>query len=1845
MPQNNCTPQSVYGGWNQTLFLGLTVRDFSAQAGWGQQGSTLTVNLVYDNCSGTRQYFDEQFNWTSGEFNGDPGYNNPTIGSAAIFKIAESRTGEFDVENDGFEFAGILQSYNNTIDGNGQNVTTVSIVTPTLLLDGTQVIIDGFSEELPHRAIFNDEYVNNVINAYGYLESLGGDCADYLDPSTGAGLGSPAGGFGNAQRSERGVPWIWIKNAMQVLLGGQYNGNGTRSFSNLPGVAKLIKGVGTYGSVYSNEYIVDIADLPGSNELNNDLSANPGGGSQLSKAEEPETALDSLQYRLNGPIMTVSDVINQVTNDAGYDYFVDLYPTKNDFFESGVVNVIKVRTVPRFNYYSSDVLTDIQNFATANADYITSDTLGKELILDNTEALLIGAQRRDMFQVYPEDTGIQGAYSRIQPFFGYQPGTVPVIDGSGVVEREPVEVLWGQDPGLMFESINPFERCSKSITEDFLQQWFFKLDYNKLPLNYVYNLDTSYYDGDPESLLCMAKGDFQSWVQWLFRYGGPPENKQEQTCRLYSAIVDKAEEFRKPGQKSFYDWTDKDKKDAVWWWAGLDAYSANNRVKLKYNSKATPGNVFSETQWIWEDLNTIYKFLNEVTETYYGKQFLVEVPFACRSLDPITNKWNYSDVPSTDGGYVDVCTTSAGQQIPNPGSAADDPDVDFDDGDDCLIGVTGIIGLKHPLETDIFSDDVGKLPALLKFDPYIGYGLYHDRFQRYINERDDNGDLKGNQPRYRGAPNFIDADFPQDEFYTLGGGFDTALDFDPFKPVYVKCEVEESWIVINKPIYESGSRCTYFQGDDNRASYDNGGGVSLNAIVKLPQEVTLAPNVRENPNPTKPANPIPSDKYISDAPYYGLHPSFVGNLGNNFRLAQNYETFIPNNQDNDAPPFLDPDDLRRYNLPAGDEVAMGSFPFAFPCNAVLPLKSNTRTYGPFYRYSVTSEDINTIAKGIPGKTFTEKDEGLAPWEYGGTVYMNEGANAKLSGIVRRQQQVERGSLTVAGYPNLQMGSALDERPYYINNRYGNGTPRSLTTKFYSSPTGPQQFFQLDTIPATTGNKSQITDVSTQVSPTNVTTSYTLSTFTPVNGRFNRDNADRLKQQAQERYKRDREIRASKRQTANAELSLAKKRFRNLGLQINTTSFVERSSPMAFAGVYQDKNASPTGNLSPPGQVNTVTNSVSGIARKEVFGQSTNQISQLSAYDDAGLMSMDGFFRPVRTRASLNSGLGSQLSVENDAADILGDAYQTVPYRSGPYQKQVRQSETPPGPLNDWTGLIINTTYLDFLVGPYTQLSARSSNSGVGHDIEIVARENAEVIGNENFGNLSVLNSGNEIQHSTTDTYRYMAHRGPLVIAGWGYDLYGKPIPNANETGLFSGIPGQTQLPQNEWTSGSAYSGLHRQDYNLLTDEFHSGFLSDPETWPVGPVDLRWDRKRSVWTVPNDFRIYVANLQDGLSGLGDTAVAAVSNADDVYDATGNRPVDWEIVVTMPLPDVAIDAEPILVYYSHESGQWWPLSYCCASQGGGGGGGGGSGGGDPPPCRSCGGDCWWQCVNNTWVKNGNSNCYDVATNEEGDCGCAPPSYNCVGTSDIFVSTACQDTNCVGGSDGGGTSADGGGGSGPIVYTSRESSDTQASQVYGEVIQDMYFYDDFTYGNSINPLYVNYTGYLADVTGTGYTSFFITDCIGTGNNYECFNRDLFDSGAYSNFCISNPNNTYALPSGTKVDTQFDASFQCYKIRSYKLPNNGCKEVTASESLYFYPKVMADASAGQIILDLPISTGTGIAGAEFYIKKIDSSTNTVIISGTESDLIDGQSTYTMNNQYEAIKVVNCGASTWYVL
>ena len=92
-------------------------------------------------------------------------------------------------------------------------------------------------------------------------------------------------------------------------------------------------------------------------------------------------------------------------------------------------------------------------------------------------------------------------------------------------------------------------------------------------------------------------------------------------------------------------------------------------------------------------------------------------------------------------------------------------------------------------------------------------------------------------------------------------------------------------------------------------------------------------------------------------------------------------------------------------------------------------------------------------------------------------------------------------------------------------------------------------------------------------------------------------------------------------------------------------------------------------------------------------------------------------------------------------------------------------------------------YLDFLADPISNTEffadARVGSSTSGHDIEGVARRDMNWLsGNQpNSGNSLLLH--NATGTSYADDYRYLAHRGPLVVHGWGYDIHGKPVPNSN----------------------------------------------------------------------------------------------------------------------------------------------------------------------------------------------------------------------------------------------------------------------------------------------------------------------------------------------------------------------------------------------------------------------------------------------------------------------------------
>ena len=91
--KNVCTPENVFGGFNQYLFLGCSIMGFSGSSGWNGQQSEITVQLVEDTCESPdgkpKKYYDEKLqlqDWTDP----DPGFyglTNEIIGCPVYFRV------------------------------------------------------------------------------------------------------------------------------------------------------------------------------------------------------------------------------------------------------------------------------------------------------------------------------------------------------------------------------------------------------------------------------------------------------------------------------------------------------------------------------------------------------------------------------------------------------------------------------------------------------------------------------------------------------------------------------------------------------------------------------------------------------------------------------------------------------------------------------------------------------------------------------------------------------------------------------------------------------------------------------------------------------------------------------------------------------------------------------------------------------------------------------------------------------------------------------------------------------------------------------------------------------------------------------------------------------------------------------------------------------------------------------------------------------------------------------------------------------------------------------------------------------------------------------------------------------------------------------------------------------------------------------------------------------------------------------------------------------------------------------------------------------------------------------
>ena len=486
-------------------------------------------------------------------------------------------------------------------------------------------------------------------------------------------------------------------------------------------------------------------------------------------------------------------------------------------------------------------------------------------------------------------------------------------------------------------------------------------------------------------------------------------------------------------------------------------------------------------------------------------------------------------------------------------------------------------------------------------------------------------------------------------------------------------------------------------------------------------------------------------------------------------------------------------------LGASDLNAMGyEPPPVIPAAAIIPMKSNVKTYGPY-----TSSNFSNSYGG----TSIETNPELCPWVFGSLALMNSTGSALVESKALGLVKAENGSVTIPGLPVAglsQLGAQI-------------------------GGTGPN----LSSMNFTFGSNG-------------ITTSYQFSTYTPKFGNLTNSQVDKIK-------------------------SIAKNRQEQLKF-LRTQAILQNKIGRQLQKVQNAANQGGKGNLNLPannkntvhrllmGEIYPVTTSATTQNKTVVALGSLEKgsVEMVKEYNKKAYMSLDGIFGPV--------------SLDGDGQLPRFTKYEPGCHKASPIQPQPPFSlyeEIEDNGLDQYN-LEIDQEHTNPLTNDFSDGEHHHNGAGKGHVIDIVGREQ-EV---PEDGLMTTLYSTEDAARHSAD-YRFLGLRGPLVLHAWGYDTDGKPIPNSSDT-----------LAQ---TSGGIFSEEN------LTDKFLSNWLQHPSAWPVGPIDLRFDRKRGMWVTPQGYKIVVAKLKEDLPAYGSTTAKLINEnteqnqtyGADLWDENGNK----------------------------------------------------------------------------------------------------------------------------------------------------------------------------------------------------------------------------------------------------------------------------------------------------------------------------------------------------------------------
>lgn len=344
-----------------------------------------------------------------------------------------------------FTFGGLVQSWTEQLGQSGR-IYTVTVNSMQSLLNSCYIIVGGYAGAVYSKlarstagslgAANNSIYggprnytgktgvdyfgaiyegnLPNVFNVYGFLESFGLD------------------GFGASKLTEDGISANDIIDALIVLTSSTSSGQALNSTTTTPNgngnyapksafspygriLTKCMQELDTYNPIQSSFRRFGVIPPENINSSVSPTSSTPRCSFMLDLSELPRFPKE---YRISGPVITITELLNNLGEAGGFDYYTELLPIWNTD-DSRVDYVIKIKTISRLSQPRPYEIQNTINSLKCNNYPVSSITIGQEKNETAARQVIIGGPVQRLYQAksyrlaYTQSNFIYDPYKKI----------------------------------------------------------------------------------------------------------------------------------------------------------------------------------------------------------------------------------------------------------------------------------------------------------------------------------------------------------------------------------------------------------------------------------------------------------------------------------------------------------------------------------------------------------------------------------------------------------------------------------------------------------------------------------------------------------------------------------------------------------------------------------------------------------------------------------------------------------------------------------------------------------------------------------------------------------------------------------------------------------------------------------------------------------------------------------------------------------------------------------------------------------------------------------------------------------------------------------------------------------------------------------------------------------------------------------------------------------------------------------------------------------------------------------------------------------------------------------------